>query len=178
MISILRWLEDKREIFKGKSEFTWIIDNPHGRFSGGEWEWNRLVAKEVCDSLRAENISHLQLVPEEDVDDCLRLRLSRAKIKGKSIYVAINGNRSFRGVEVWYRDGYRQKYIASVFQYELSKDFVDRGIKIAKNFFLLDRLDLGVHIEVFGGLDDAHARKKVVKRIVDSILYIEKNMIA
>jgi N-acetylmuramoyl-L-alanine amidase len=163
--------EGSKDQNKYTSKYVYLLDNGHGgiidgvyqttgkrspKFDDGrqlfEGEYNRAVTKRLCQLLEDANISHFNLVPEED-DISLSERIKRAnnihKLNGKSIYVSIHANahgdgwNSANGIETYYfaKDGNESiggKKLANLIHPEFAKaaDRRDRGVKGA-NFYVL-----------------------------------------
>ena len=147
--------ENKKE--RLESRFLWIINNGHGELQKGkrsprlenglifeEWDYNRIVAKGICDELNRIGIDNILLVPEERVSSFLKGRIDRANLIQSSKprrYVSIhfnaapakrNGWSTAKGIECWHLHGSKvSKRLAETFQRNIvqATGMNDRGTK-------------------------------------------------
>ena len=198
-----------------KARFLWCLDNGHGKKTRGkrspkledgrqflEYEFNRDIVKRMTKILDKKGVKYFNVVPEEDVDNFLEERVSRANAKTSSLpklFVSIHANAApaplgkwsdpkVSGIETWYyHNNTRGRKIAAIFQKHLidATGWKNRHIKSrpTNQFYVLRNTRMTAILTENGFYNNkaeclelfkSSVRDKIAKAHVDAILEIEK----
>ena len=193
-----------------KPRYLWILDNGHGKKTSGkrspkfpdgkqlfEYELNRAIVNNIITGLEKAGVKYHNLVPEENVGNILKTRVSRANsLRKKSslpvIYVSVHSNAGpgtwtqASGIETWYhRTSLDGRKIAKIFQKHLihKTKWVNRDVRTGMPFYVLKYTSMPAILTENGFFNNANkgaklrtpeTRQKLANAHIEAILEIEK----
>lgn len=199
-----------------QARYMWCLDNGHGSKTAGkrspklpdgrqllEYRFNRDIVKRIAKQLEVIGVKHYIVVPEEDTDNFLQGRVTRANTKQSELpklFVSVHANAapappgrwcspSIKGIETWYyHNSRRGKKLASVFQNHLVEKtgFKNRFIKSrpSNQFYVLRKTGMTAILTENGFYNNKEeclelltdkVRNKIAAAHVAAILEVEKN---